>query len=47
MRWSAAVKYHAGFKWLWLNRGEGNTTRIIVEGTGVAAFADEAFATKN
>ena len=45
-RWKPAVEYHVGFKWLWLNRGDGNATvdmRTVFE----PMFADERFAAEH
>lgn len=39
-RWGAAMKYHVGFKWIWLNSGKGT---MQMETTSVL-FADERFA---
>ncbi|KAJ7231454.1 hypothetical protein B0H12DRAFT_1146466 [Mycena haematopus] len=42
-RWGSAVKYHRGFKWIWLNKGKGENTPDVVTTTSVV-FADELFA---
>ncbi|KXN87717.1 Glycosyltransferase-like protein LARGE2 [Leucoagaricus sp. SymC.cos] len=39
-RWGGALKYHRGYKWIWLNSGKG-TLRLE---TASAVFADEQFA---
>lgn len=39
-RWGAALKYHAGYKWIWLNHGQGS---LDLKTTGVE-FVDEQYA---
>jgi hypothetical protein len=39
-RWGPAVKYHNGYKWIWLNSGHAS---VQIETTQVT-FADERFA---
>ncbi|KAF5358050.1 hypothetical protein D9756_001781 [Leucocoprinus leucothites] len=39
-RWGAALKYHAGYKWIWLNSGQSS---LHLE-TGGVVFADEQYA---
>ncbi|KAJ7734924.1 hypothetical protein DFH07DRAFT_754165 [Mycena maculata] len=41
IRWGSAITYHAGFKWIWLNKGTENPPDII---TTAVIFADEDFA---
>jgi len=41
-RWGNAVKYHWGFKWIWLNKGNGENIPDIASTSVV--FADELFA---
>jgi hypothetical protein len=41
-RWGAAVRYHHGFKWIWLNKGKGENVPDIT--TTSVVFADELFA---
>ncbi|KAH9967909.1 hypothetical protein BC827DRAFT_1258104 [Russula dissimulans] len=43
MRWKAAVEYHVGFKWLWLNRGFKKAPLDILMVIN-PKFADERFA---
>ena len=43
-RWGAAVHYHVGFKWLWLNQAQNNGTSITLETVYHVKFADELFA---
>ena len=45
-RWGPAVKYHVGFKWLWLNRGHTESPvdiQVIVD----PLFADQRFAAEH
>jgi len=42
-RWGAAVKYHVGFKWLWLNRGFKKSS-VDIQMVFNPKFADELFA---
>ncbi|KAF9452799.1 glycosyltransferase family 8 protein [Macrolepiota fuliginosa MF-IS2] len=42
-RWGAALKYHEGYKWIWLNNGGGSSMQM--EATSVV-FADEHFASE-
>ncbi|KAH9830981.1 uncharacterized protein C8Q71DRAFT_316624 [Rhodofomes roseus] len=42
-RWQHAVKYHAGFKWLWLNAHKPMGT-LTIETQEKVVFADELFA---
>lgn len=44
MRWSAAVHYHVGFKWLWLNQANTNDTKLTTETLFDVKFGDELFA---
>ena len=37
------MRYHKGFKWLWLNQGTGNTT-LTLEVVRDVVFYDELFA---
>lgn len=41
-RWGAAVRYHVGFKWLWLNGGT-NDTLLISETVHNGKFYDELY----
>jgi hypothetical protein len=43
IRWGAAVAYHAGFKWIWLNTGNRLAKLQMVTVSDVL-FADEVFA---
>jgi hypothetical protein len=49
MRWGAAVAYHAGFKWIWLNTGIRQNVVTTLEMVTVSnvVFADEEFARNN
>ena len=46
MRWKAAVDYHVGFKWLWLNRGDANST-VDIQTAIDPQFADQRFAAEH
>jgi hypothetical protein len=48
-RWGAAVAYHAGFKWIWLNTGDRQNNVMTLEMVTVSnvVFADEEFAKNN
>lgn len=41
--WGSAVKYHNGYKWIWLNQGSGQSLDNTVEQftTDNARFEDE------
>ena len=41
--WAPAVKYHAGFKWIWLNQPASNKT-LTIETVFDVKFADELYA---
>ena len=43
MRWGAAVRYHVGFKWIWLNHAQTNDTKITLETVRNVKFADEFY----
>ena len=43
-RWGPAVRYHAGFKWLWLNQAQNNDTKITIETVEHVKFADQLLA---
>lgn len=40
-RWGTAVRYHAGYKWTWLNQGDARLTLETVEDV---QFADVLYA---
>ena len=40
-RWGTAVRYHAGYKWTWLNQGDG---RLTLETVQDVQFADVLYA---
>ncbi|KAI0646744.1 hypothetical protein C8Q79DRAFT_999874 [Trametes meyenii] len=42
-RWLPAVRYHVGYKWLWLNQPESNAT-LTMQTLYDVKFADEVFA---
>ncbi|KAI0362796.1 hypothetical protein OH77DRAFT_1389705 [Trametes cingulata] len=42
-RWLPAVRYHVGYKWLWLNQPESNAT-LTMQTLYDVKFADELFA---
>lgn len=42
-RWLPAVRYHIGYKWLWLNEPASNAT-LTLETLHDVKFADELFA---
>lgn len=42
-RWLPAVRYHVGYKWLWLNEPASNAT-LTLETLHDVKFADELFA---
>lgn len=44
-RWGAAVAYHVGMKWIWLNAGHRHHSTATLEMVTVSdvIFADEAF----
>ena len=44
MRWNAAVRYHVGFKWIWLNQASNNETKLTSEIVSDVKFGDELFA---
>ena len=44
-RWAPAVNYHVGFKWLWLNHGQTNDTKITIETIHEVKFADQLLQT--
>jgi len=46
IRWGAAVAYHAGFKWIWLNTGTRKNPLATLEMVTISnvTFADEEFA---
>ena len=39
-RWAPTVKYHAGYKWLWLNQGTDGA-QVTMETVLDVKFADE------
>jgi hypothetical protein len=43
--WGAAVAYHKGFKWIWLNTGSRDNDPTTLETVAVSnvSFADEKF----
>jgi hypothetical protein len=45
-RWHAAVVYHVGAKWIWLNKGdrERRDATLEMETTLEVKFADEKYA---
>lgn len=45
-RWGAAVAYHVGVKWIWLNQGDKRNPDATLETASFSPviFADEAFA---
>lgn len=42
--WGPAVAYYAGAKWLWLNQGSNDATRLTMETVHDVVFADQRFA---
>ncbi|TFK42828.1 hypothetical protein BDQ12DRAFT_710052 [Crucibulum laeve] len=42
-RWGAAVAYHVGYKWIWLNRKEGDDTSVDIASHANILFADDQF----
>lgn len=49
IRWGAAVAYHAGFKWIWLNTGTRQNAGATLEMVTISnvVFGDEEFARHN
>ena len=45
-RWKPAVDYHLGFKWLWLNRGDGSS-KVDIQTIIEPLFADQRFANEH
>ncbi|RDB21518.1 hypothetical protein Hypma_011350 [Hypsizygus marmoreus] len=44
VRWGPSVSYHAGFKWIWLNQGVGDSTsKLEMFTVPDIVFADEKF----
>ncbi|KAF8919468.1 hypothetical protein CPB85DRAFT_1212643 [Mucidula mucida] len=43
-RWGAAVRYHQGYKWIWLNKGKTLKTTLKMTTSRNMPFADERFA---
>lgn len=42
IRWGPAVRYHAGYKWLWLNQGQKDSgAAVTTETVFDVRFADE------
>ncbi|KAI0075791.1 hypothetical protein K474DRAFT_1599183 [Panus rudis PR-1116 ss-1] len=46
-RWGAAVLYHAGSKWIWLNQAQPNSTSILIQTHQDVHFADERYILDN
>lgn len=40
-RWAPVVRWHTGYKWLWLNQGQKDEAAIITETVVDVRFADE------
>ena len=43
-RWLPALRYHVGFKWIWLNQASNNETKLTSEIVSDVKFGDELFA---
>lgn len=43
-RWGPALRYHDGYKWIWLNKAKHGPSKVHVEEHRDVMFADELWA---